>query len=125
MKISQQIKFIVLNKHANYLYSQTVDRWCRATTLAGSDTWKVLDGSEVSLQSFCKIGFNAVGSDPTNSKARIGWTGNNENECSSCDSRIGFVSGGRQADVNSRGNEASLFPDNGNKHLMCHGMLLD
>jgi len=51
--------------------------------------WKTLIGSQASLQRNCnKEGFNvAIG------KARIGIVGNNENDCNSCDSRIGFATG--------------------------------
>ena len=124
MKISQQIKFIVINKHADSLYSLIADGQYRATSV-GRDTWKALIGSEASLQSNCnKEGFNAVGSEPTHSKARIGWISNNENDCFSCDSRIGFGTGGRHADDNSCGNEAVLFPDNGDKHIKAMGYIL-
>ena len=39
------------------------------------------------------------------SKARIGLLGNNENDCESADSRIGFGTGGTPADDNSCGNQ--------------------
>ncbi|XP_020606872.1 uncharacterized skeletal organic matrix protein 5-like [Orbicella faveolata] len=124
MKIGQQIKFTVINKHANSLYSLIADGQYHATSL-GRDTWKALIGSEASLQSYCNIeGFNTIGSDPGHSKARIGWISNNENDCSSCDSRIGFGTGGRPDDANTCGNEASVGPDNGNKHIKAIGYIL-
>ena len=51
------------------------------------------------------------------SKARIGILGNNEENCKSCDSRIGFGTGGNQDDNNTCGNEATSSPDKGNKHI--------
>ena len=72
MKICQHIKFIVINKQANSLYSLIADGQYRATSL-GRDTWKSLIGSNASLQYNCnKDGFNAVCDDPPSSKARIG-----------------------------------------------------
>jgi len=124
MKIGQQIKFIAINKQANSLYSLIADGQYRATSL-GRDTWKALIGSEASLQSYCNIeGFNAVGNDSGHSKARIGWISNNENGCSSCDSRIGFGTGGHHDDANTCGNEASISPDNGDKHIKAIGYIL-
>jgi len=123
MKIGQQIKFIVINKHANSLYSLIADGQYRATSL-GRDTWKALIGSEASLQTNCnKEGFNTVGSSLRHSKARIGWISNNQNDCFTCDSRIGFGTGGAQVDANSCGNEASLGPDNGDKHIKAIGYI--
>ena len=40
-----------------------------------------------------------------------------ENDCLSCDSRIGFGTGGHQDDSNTCGNEATNFADNGDKHI--------
>ena len=69
-------------------------------------------------------GLSAVGSYPTSSKARIGWISNNENDCNSCDSRIGFGTGGRHDDDNSCGNEATLSPDNGDRHIKAIGYIM-
>ena len=124
MKIGLQIKFIVINKPADSLYSLIADGQYNATSL-GRDTWKALIGSEASLQSNCNMeGFNAVGSNPAHSKARIGWISNNENDCSSCDSRIGLGTGGFHSDTNSCGNEATIGPENGDKHIKAIGYIL-
>ena len=124
MKISQQINFIVINKQANSLHSLIADGQYRATSL-GRNMWKSLIGSEGSLQLNCnKEGFNAVGSDSAAPKARIGILGNNENDCGSCDSRIGFGTGGLYDDNNTCGNEAKYAPDNGNKHIKGMGYIL-
>ena len=59
-------------------------------------------------------------------KARISILFSNENECNSCDSRIGFGTGGYPDDSNTRGNDAlaQYDADNGNKHIKAMGYLL-
>ena len=124
MKIGQQINFIVINKQANSLYSLIADGQYRATSL-GRNKWKTLIGSQASLQNNCnREGFNAVGTNGAHSKARIGILGNNENECNSCDSRIGFGTGGYPDNSNTCGNDAYASPDNGNKNTKAMGYIL-
>jgi len=124
MKIGQQINFIVINKQANSLYSLIADDQYRATSL-GRNTWKTLIGSQASLQINCnKEGFNAVGTSSSNSKARIGIINNQENDCGSCDSRIGFGTGGFPDDSNTCGNAAAISPDNGDKYIKAMGYIL-
>ena len=124
MKINNQINVIVINKEANSLYSLIADGQYRSTSL-GRDTWKSLIGSEASLQKNCnKEGFNAVGGKPSNSKARIGIISNQQDDCASCDSRIGFGTGGKHDNSNSCGNEATRSPDNGDKHIKAMGYIL-
>jgi len=124
MKIGQQINFIVINKQADSLYSLIADGQYRVTSL-GRNTWKTLIGSEASLQLNCNMeGFNARSNIKPFSKARIGFISNQENECHSCDSRIGFGTGGKFDDSNTCGNEATLAPDNGDKHIKAMGYIL-
>ena len=124
MKIGQQIKFIVINKQANSLYSLIADGQYRNTSL-GRDTWKSLIGSNASLQYNCnKEGFNAYGKDLDKSKVRIGILGNNENDCDLCDSRIGFGTGGEHDNNNACGNEAMYEGDNNDKHIQAMGYIL-
>ena len=124
MKIGNQTNFIVINKKANSLYSLIADGKYRATSL-GRDTWKKLIGSQASLQYNCnKDGFNAVGDRSRSSKARIGILGNNQNDCSSPNSRIGFGTGGKPDNSNTRGNEATYLPDNEDKHIKTMGYIL-
>ena len=124
MKINHQLRFIVINRHANSLFSLIADGKYRATSL-GRNTWKSLIGSQASLQPNCnKEGFNAVGDDARQSKARIGITANQQNDCGSCDSRIGFGTGGLHDDSNTCGNEATYSPDNGDKHIKAMGYIL-
>ena len=94
MKIGQQFKSVVINHQARSLYSLIADGKYRATSL-GRNTWKKLLGSRASLQPNCnKEGFNVVCTYKDWSKARIGILGNKEDDCSNCDSRIGFGIGG-------------------------------
>ena len=125
MKIGQQpVKFIVINKQANSLYSLIADGQYRSTSL-GRDKWKSLIGSEASLQLNCnKEGFNAVCDDPRFSKARIGFISNNQDNCAYCNSRIGFGTGGYPEKKSSCGNEAKHSPDNGEKHIKTMGYIL-
>ena len=124
MKIGQQINFIVINKQADSLYSLIAGGRYRATSL-GITTWKTLIGAQASLQISChKEGFNVLCSLGSASKARIGIVANQENNCTSCDSRIGFGTGGIPDDSNTCGNEAKYGPDNGEKHIKAMGYIL-
>jgi len=123
MKIGQQINFININKQARSLYSLIADGQYRNTSL-GRNTWKALIGSQASLQLHCnKEGFNAVSDSNYHSKARIGILSNDQNDCTSCDSRIGFGTGGLADDYNTCGNEATSSPD-GNKHIKAIGYIM-
>ena len=124
MKTGHQLRFIVINRHANSLFSLIADGKYRATSL-GRNTWKWLIGSRASLQRNCnKEGFNAVGDSLHHSKARIGITANEQNSCGSCDSRIGFGTGGVSDDSNTCGNEATSSPDNEDTHIKAMGYIL-
>ena len=111
------------------LYSLLADGNHRPTNI-GRNTWKsLLAGS--SLQSNCNMeGFNSNPSTHLSrwtAKARIGILANNENNCLSCDSRIGFGIGGCYAgmdDTNSCGNEAVVLEDNGDQHIKVHCYIL-
>ena len=65
-----------------------------------------------------------MGTSYSQSKARIGITNNQQNDCNSCDSRIGFGTGGYDDDNNTCGNEATRNPDNGIKHIKAMGYIL-
>ena len=122
MKIGQQINFIVIDKQADSLYSLIADGKYCATSL-GRDTWKTLIGSQASLQLNCnKEGFNTVSSG--HSKARIGFIANQENDCKTCDSRIGFGTGGYPDDFNTCGNVAKHGGDNKEKSIKAMGYIL-
>ena len=124
MKIGHQIKFTRISVDANSLYSLIADGHYRSTSL-GRNPWKSLIGSQGSLQTNCnKEGFNVRSQRPSNAKARIGILSNNENDCISCDSRIGFGTGGNHDDTNTCGNEATYSADNGDKHIKAMGYIL-
>ena len=123
MKIGHQINLILIIKQANSLYSLIADGRYRATSL-GRNTWKTLIGSQASLQLNCNMeGFNAVGSNGGSSKARIGIIGNEQNDCTSCDSRIGFGAGGYPEGSNTCGNEALHEADKGDKKIKAMGYI--
>lgn len=126
MNIDHQLKFIVLHQNAPSLFSLIADGNYRATSL-GRNTWKSLIGPRASLQYNCnKEGFNTVGLNcPRFSKARIGIISNNQHHCLSCNSRIGFGTGGSPDNSNTCGNEAgNLWSDNGQKSIKGMGYIL-
>ena len=128
MKIGHQEKFVVLLKQASSLHSLISDGLYRPTSL-GRSKWKSLIGS-ASLQPNCnQEGLNTKWnlSDPAHAlrAARIGILGNEQNDCDTCDSRIGFVTGGDPDDTNTCGNEALARDgaDNGDKHIKAMGYI--
>ena len=124
MKIGTQLGFIVINKQADSLHSLIADGRYNATSL-GREKWKDLIGSQGSLQNKCnKEGFNVVCTKKEHSKARIGIVSNGREKCDSCDSRIGFGTGGSPDNSNTCGNEAGVSPDNGYKHIKAMGYIL-
>ncbi|XP_067028480.1 uncharacterized skeletal organic matrix protein 5-like [Acropora muricata] len=124
MRTGSTTRFVVIDRSAVSLYALIADGTYRALSV-GRNKWKSLIGSQASLQRHCnKEGFNVVGGDSRNPKARIGFTANQENDCLTCDSRIGFGTGGAHDDSNTCGNEATYFPDNGDKHIKAMGYIL-
>ena len=124
MKISGQLRFIVINKQANSLYSLIADGTYRATSL-GRDEWKKLIGAEGSLQLGCnKEGFNAVGTANYSSKARVGYIANDADHCHNCDSRIGFGTGGYPDNSTTCGNVALHYSDNGDRDIKAMGYIM-
>ncbi|XP_028396188.1 uncharacterized protein LOC114520163 [Dendronephthya gigantea] len=108
-------KWMSFNYTANSLYSAIADGTFRATT-AGRAAWKSLV-TDSSLQRNCnREGFNVF------SRMRIGLFANQENDCHSCDSWIGFgtlISGKTCANY-----AFNHSPDNGNKDLVTFGYIL-
>ena len=129
MKINGQKRFIFINREANSLYELIADEIYRSTNL-GRDIWKSLVGPEASLQYNCeREGFNAKGDKRFYlSKARIGIIGNQDNDCDSPDSRIGFGTGGEGHSSiygeNTCGNEAAWSSDNGDESIRAMGYIL-
>ena len=123
MKVGGQTRFLLLEQAAPSLHSLIADGVYRKTSL-GRNSWKSLVPG-ASLQVNCnKEGFNSRG--PINglsrARARIGFVGNNQDDCKSPDSRIGFGTEGLPDDSNSCGNVAKYKADNGNKRIkaMCY-----
>ena len=78
MKIDQQLRFIVVNKQADSLYSLIANGKYRETSL-GRNTWKEMVGANASLQKNCnKEGFNVVCQATDSPKARIGIVSNQQ-----------------------------------------------
>ena len=123
MRSGSTTRFVVIRRSANSLYTLIADGRYRTLSL-GRNKWKSLLGSQASLQRNCnKEGFNVLGGN-RHSNARIGIVANQENNCLSCDSRIGFGTGGLHDDSNTCGNEATHSPDNGVKHIKTMGYIL-
>ena len=127
MKIGQQLRFTVIDRKADSLYSLIADGQYRAISL-GRETWKSLIGSDASLQLNCnREGFNTVDVnriDVYHSEARIGIVANQENDCKTCDSRIGFGTGGYFEDAVACGNVAYVGGDNGDRRTPGMGYIL-
>ena len=125
MKIGHQINFTVINKQASSLHSLIADGNHRNTSL-GRETWKELIGSQAFLQPNCnKEGFNVVTENNNKKwpKVRIGILSNNEDNCFSCDSMIGFgAESSMDVRNNSCGNEASI--SYGDTHIKAMGYIL-
>ena len=85
----KDIRFVVIPKKANSLHSLIADGKYRATSL-GRDKWVGLMRGFQNLQPKCKKeGFNpSCTSHPR--RVRIGILGNNEADCGTCDSLLGF-----------------------------------
>ena len=117
----ENISFLVINQVADSLYSLIADGQHRNTSL-GRAPWKTLIGLQASLQINCNMeGFNVRCI--TFSKARIGFVANEQNNCNTCDSRIGFGTGGYPDDSNTCGNAAKERSDNGNKDITAMGYI--
>ena len=129
MMVDNKINFAVINQQASSLFSLIADGQYRATTL-GRDTWKSLIGPAASLQSGCsREGFNVkqVGNnEQVLARARIGYIADNNIDCVTPDSRIGFGTGGLHDSSNSCGNDApaEFSPDNGEVHIKAMGYIL-
>ena len=125
MKINQQLRFIVVNRLADSLHSIIADGQYRNTSL-GRDEWKKLIGGNAFLQHNCnKEGFNAFSGKSDRSKVRIGIVSNDQNNCYSCNSLIGFGAGSHPGGTQSCGNKARQgSSDNGPKSIKAMGYIL-
>ena len=124
MKFGGRTRFILINKQASSLYSLIADGTYRATSL-GRGKWKSLLGYQASLQLKCgQEGFNTFHIRSSN-KARIGILGNQEDDCATPDSRIGFGTAGYPDHGGTCGNAADdrYSPDNGGKIIRAMGYI--
>lgn len=117
MKVGSETRWMSLDYKASSLYSVIGDNQYKPTS-KGRDAWKKLVSGS-SLQPKCnREGFNVL------NMARIGIVSNQDNNCNSPESRIGFGTAGSscgQNDKNSAGNEARCGGDNGNKSIKGFG----
>ena len=126
MRIGQQVEFLPVDMKASSLHSLIAGGVFQATSL-GRDKWKSLIGSYASLQTGCnREGFNAAASQSVSAKARIGILGNDQGDCATCDSRIGFGTGGHTDDSNTCGDNTpnGFTSDNGGKNIKAMGYIL-
>ena len=128
MRFGGETKWISIDKEAASLYSLLADNKYRETNI-GRDKWKSLL-SDSSLQLNCNMeGLNVISptGTPDSAITRIGIISNNEGDCDSCNSRIGFGSAGSrwQDNWNSCGNEAFAYiSDNGERHIKANCYIL-
>jgi hypothetical protein len=132
MKVNGATKWTALNYTTNSLHSVIEDGTFKGTTF-GKEAWKsLIDGS--SLQENCdEEGFNIQAAYTLNEwgswymKIRIGLLANNQNDCDSCNSCIGFGTSvrGCEDDVRSTtcGNMAVCGQLN-NKNMAAFGYIL-
>ena len=124
MKVGNDLKFVSISYPASSLYYLIADGKYRASRV-GRYKWKsLIKGS--SMQTNCnKEGFNVRGNPKINfERARIGLIGNEQNDCLSPDSFLGFGSATKENDVwNTCGNSASYTPDNGDKEIKAMGYI--
>ena len=99
MKVNGVTKWIRINHQASSLYNVIADGDFKNTSVGRGKWLSLMDGSR--LQENCnKEGFNIgiPGHESAHLKVRIGIIANNENDCESCDSCIGFGTSVRGCD---------------------------
>ena len=122
MKVDGVTRFLRVDKAAASLYALIADGQYRGTSL-GRDAWKGLVGPNASLQRNCnQEGFSSRVSSNVRSRVRVGIISNQEGDCHTPDSFIGFGGGG-SGFKNACGNGASWGPDNGNKNIKAFGYI--
>ncbi|XP_028396197.1 uncharacterized protein LOC114520171 [Dendronephthya gigantea] len=128
MKVDNQTRWITLNYAAKSLYNVIGDGSFKSTSV-GRDAWKsLIDGSV--LQNNCnEEGINYVGNNNGRThfvRARIGIVANNQNDCKSCDSCIGFGTSARCDDDirNTTCGNIAVCGQMGNKNTPAFGFIL-
>ncbi|XP_028416390.1 uncharacterized skeletal organic matrix protein 5-like isoform X1 [Dendronephthya gigantea] len=130
MKYSGQLRAFSYSHPASSLYHLIADGKYRQTHLGRAQWKQLIHGS--SLQRNCnKEGFN-VGISPY-ARVRLGYTANNENDCTTTDSFIGLGGDGGMypftwcrfsVSLNTAGNLAQCAADNGNRNHKAMGYIL-
>ncbi|HAN30682.1 MAG TPA: hypothetical protein DCQ06_03710, partial [Myxococcales bacterium] len=121
MEYKKVRKWLTIGVKANSLYSVVADGKYRAFTKnAGRSAWKgLISGS--TLQKNCnREGFNNRTNLSNHAGIRIGILGNEQSDCSTPDSRIGFGARGDVGGIDKNmpvGSAASYGGDNGNKSV--------
>ena len=125
MKTDGKINWVKVNYTAVSLHDVIKGETFKAISGISRTNWKKLI-NDSSLQRFCnRVGFNNYVSG--NTKIRIGILGNDENNCLSPDSWIGFGTEGnpcRVTNTGSCGNAAGCNPDNGIRNIKAFGYIL-
>ena len=132
MKYDGQLRAFSFSYPASSLYDLIADGNHRQTHI-GKSKWKqLIHGS--SLQSHCnREGFNVYLGKSRHARVRIGYITNQENNCLSPDSYVGYGGEGGTyphswcsytASLNTAGNLALCSSDNGNKNAKAMGYIL-
>ena len=103
MKVNFVTKWIVINDQASSLFN-VIAGGVFENKSVGKEKWLSLMNGSL-LEEYCnKEGFNinVTGYSVAHLKVRIGIIANNENECNSCDSCIGFGTSVRGCDGDTR-----------------------
>ncbi|XP_028412858.1 uncharacterized skeletal organic matrix protein 5-like [Dendronephthya gigantea] len=121
MSYNGATKWMSFNHTGSSLYSVIADGQFRATT-AGRAAWKSLI-ADSSLQRNCnREGFNNIQDlDANEIEMRIGLVANEQKDCYTCDSWIGY---GARSTGWTCGNVARFFADNDDKNLATFGYIL-
>ena len=123
MRVGGTTRFVLVSQSAGSLFSLIAGGKYRATSLH-RNAWRSLVPNS-SLQHHCgRQGFNVVSDRNGWSKARIGIINNNENNCETPDSRVGFGTGGHPDNNLSCGNIARHGGDIGDRTIPAIGYIL-
>lgn len=108
MQINGYNRFLVIDRQADSLYSLIADGEFRSTSV-GRASWITISGNLAHLQPYCgKEGFNVLNGNGGFRRARIGILGNDEDQCESCETVVGFGLQGSGGDLISCGGSGNL-----------------
>ena len=129
MKVSNSVRFIPISYTANSLYDVIASGKFHSTNIP-HQTWRSLY-SDSSLQTNCRRqGFNVAAENKGFARVRIGIIGNNERDCHTADSFIGFgATDSKERKIcvtqstNSCGNTACADADKGDREVKAMGYI--